>query len=137
MQSIFTVKQNSPTDSELRAALGETYALWHVFAEYVRAQYPAATDNWAYSKSGGWNFSLKDKKRAIVYLLPRDKDFKVALVFGQKATDEVMKSDVAATIKAELESAKVYAEGRGIRIEIRDEALAGDIKTLIHTKLEN
>ena len=137
MQSIFTDKQNSPTDSELKAALGETYALWQAFAEYVRAQYPTAIDSWAYSKSGGWNFSLKDKKRAIIYLLPRDHYFKVALVFGQKATDEVMKNDVATTIKAELESAKVYAEGRGIRIKIRDETLVDDIKTLIHIKLKN
>lgn len=137
MQSIFTDKQNPPTDSVLKAALGETYALWQVFTEYVRVQYPAATDNWAYPKSGGWNFSLKDKKRAIVYLLPRDQYFKVALVFGQKATDEVMKSGVAVTIKTELESAKVYAEGRGIRMKIRDKTLVDDIKTLIHIKLKN
>lgn len=137
MQSIFTDKLNPPTDCVLKAALGETYSLWQVFTEYVRVQYPVATDNWAYSKSGGWNFSLKDKKRAIVYLLPRDQYFKVALVFGQKATDEVMKSGVAVTIKTELESAKVYAEGRGIRMEIRDETLVNDIKTLIHIKLKN
>jgi hypothetical protein len=58
-------------------------------------------------------------------------------VFGQKAADEVFKSEVAAAIKTELESAKVYAEGRGIRIEVKDEKIIDDVKNLINIKLAN
>jgi hypothetical protein len=41
----------------------------------------------------------------------------------------VMKSQVATEIKIELDSAKVYAEGRGIRIEIKGEGIINDIYT--------
>lgn len=68
----------------------------------------------------GWNFRIKDKKRAIIYFLPRDNYFKVAFVFGQKATDTIMESDVSPGIRNDLEKATKYAEGRGIRIDVKD-----------------
>jgi hypothetical protein len=37
----------------------------------------------------------------------------------------------------ELSAAKVYAEGRGIRIEVKDETVINDIKELINVKLAN
>jgi hypothetical protein len=103
----------------------------------VLALYPEAVEEWSYTKSGGWNFRMKDKKRAIIYLIPKDNCFNAALVFGRKATDEVMASPVSAEIKAELESAKVYAEGRGIRIEVKDEKMTEDVKKLIDIKIRN
>jgi hypothetical protein len=78
---------------------------------------------------------MKDKKRAIIYFLPRDKYFKLAFVFGQKATDAIMHSKIANSLKVELDSAKVYAEGRGIRIDIKNEKIINDIKILIDIKL--
>ncbi|MDR1200441.1 MAG: DUF3788 domain-containing protein [Tannerellaceae bacterium] len=137
MQSIFTDKQLNPTDEALEAVLGTSYAYWQELKKYVLFLYPKAAEEWSYTKSGGWSFRMKDKKRAIIYLIPQDRYFKAALVFGQKATNEVMASPVAAEIKSELESAKVYAEGRGIRIEVRDEKMAEDIKILVDIKVRN
>jgi hypothetical protein len=135
---IFIDKNIIPGNSELIDALGETAGSWHILREYVHLKYPAAMDEWNYpGEKYGWSFRIKDKKRVILYLLPREKYFKAAFVFGQKATDLILKSRVSGEIKAELESAKVYAEGRGIRIEIRDELLLDDIKELIDIKLSH
>jgi len=134
--SIFTDKNRVPDNNDLSDSLGNTYGLWHQIRDYAHLKYPDATDVWNYpGEKYGWSLRIKDKKRAIIYLLPRDKYFKVALVFGQKATDSIMKSTISDAIKKELEAAKVYAEGRGIRIEIKDEMLIRDIKKLIDIKL--
>ena len=85
----------------------------------------------------GWGLRIKDRKRAILYLLPRDRFFKVAFVFGRKATDLIMNSEVSAYIKSELDSARVYAEGRGIRIEITSNILIPDILMLVDIKIAN
>lgn len=136
--SIFSNKNNIPGDSDLINSLGNTYPLWQEIKEYVHAGYPAAVDEWNYpGEKYGWSFRIKDKKRAILYLLPRDGFFKVAFVFGQKAMDNIVQSRIADGIKSELESARVYAEGRGIRIEIRDKDLLKDIKLLIDIKIGN
>ena len=61
----------------------------------------------------------------------------MAFVFGQKATVEILNSEISTDIKEDLEKAKVYAEGRGIRIEITDATKLTDIKKLIQIKLAN
>lgn len=78
---------------------------------------------------------MNDKKRVIVYLLPREAYFKVAFVFGQKATDAILNSTISDEIKNELLSAKAYAEGRGIRIDVREPEVLKDILRLIEIKL--
>ncbi len=72
-----------------------------------------------------------------MYLLPREGYFKVAFVFGQKAFDAIMASDIDSAIKKELADAKVYVEGRGIRIDVKDDVVLKDIKKLIDIKVEN
>ena len=72
---------------------------------------------------------------AIIYLLPREGAFMAAFVFGGKATDAIMESEVSEEIKSGLRSAKVYAEGRGIRIPVPDPSSLKDIYLLIDFKL--
>ena len=136
MKSIFTDKDKLPNDNDLKESLGYTYQLWQLIKDYVISKYPKGFEEWSCSKYG-WSFRIKDKKRAIIYFLPRDRFFKVAFVFGQKATDMIMKSQIANSIKTELDSAKVYAEGRGIRIDILDKMIISDIQELIDIKLAN
>ncbi len=84
----------------------------------------------------GWSFRVKDKKRIIVYLGPRDKFFIVTFIFGQKAYDTIMESPVSSSVKADLKAAKVFVEGRGVNIGVRDEKPLKDIFRLIDIKLE-
>jgi hypothetical protein len=136
MKSIFTDKDKLPNDNDLKESLGDTYQLWQLIKDYVILKYPKGLEEWSFTKYG-WSFRIKDKKRAIIYLLPRDRFFKAAFVFGQKATDIIMKSQIANSIKTELDSAKVYAEGRGIRIYVADKMIINDIKELIDIKIGN
>ena len=134
--SIFTDKNSIPDSSDLINSLGDTYNLWQLLKEYVHLKYPTSLDEWNYSgEKYGWSFRIKDKKRAIIYLLPRNMYFKVAFVYGQKAMDLIMKSQISDAIKNELQTAKVYAEGRGIRIDINDEGIINEVKELIDIKL--
>ncbi|WP_341905287.1 DUF3788 domain-containing protein [Fluviicola taffensis] len=136
--SVFTNKTIVPEDQDLSRELNDTSVLWHAIRNHVHGLYPDAMDEWHYSGvKYGWSFRIKDKKRVIVYLLPREGFFKTAFVFGQKATDVVMESTIAPSIKELLKSAKVYAEGRGIRIDILDSSLVDDVKQLIEVKLKN
>jgi hypothetical protein len=135
--SIFMDKEKSPTINDLSLRLKPTYELWNSLRDFVFASYPKATEKWKFSGNKyGWNYTISDKKRAIIYLLPRESYFKVAFVFGQKATNQIMESTISDEIKTELQNAKVYAEGRGIRIEIKEGSKIGDIKKLVEIKLD-
>ncbi len=134
--SVFTNKAVVPGDGDLFVELKATYDLWNTIRNYVHTAYPGAVDEWNYSgQKFGWSFRIKDKKRVIVYLLPREGYFKTAFVFGQKATNAILDSTIDKQIREELQSAKVYAEGRGIRIDVRDSQVLEDVKRLIAIKL--
>lgn len=136
--SIFVDKNKIPTLEELNVAIGAKYSLWAEIVNYVHVKYPSAIDEWSYSgKNYGWSFRVKDKKRVIVYLLPRQGFFKVAFMFGQKAYDSIMSSDIDGLIKQELSEARVYMEGRGIRIDVNDNSTLVDIKKLIDIKINS
>ncbi|NOQ24449.1 MAG: DUF3788 family protein [Bacteroidales bacterium] len=136
--SIFTDKAIKPTNKDIIENLDSTYELWNKIHEFVLEKYPNGLAEWNYpGKKYGWSYRIKDKKRAIIYFLPRDKYFKVAFVFGQKATDIVLESNISPDIKTELAQATKYAEGRGIRIDIKNDSILPDIKQLIEIKLKN
>lgn len=136
--SIFTDKTKTPDDLMLREALGTMYEAWMEIRDYVFQMYPDATEEWnSPGKNYGWSFRIKDKKRAIIYLLPRENYFLVALVFGEKATNEALSCEISEENKNSIRSAKVYAEGRGFRIEVRNNEVLADIKKLIGIKINN
>lgn len=138
MKSIFTDKNSIPTFGDLKIGLGNTIELWKKLEAFTNKNYPNANAAWNYSGDKyGWSYQIKDNKRVIIYLLPRDHFFRVAFVFGAKAFDQIIESDIDESIKNDLSAAKQYAEGRGIRIEVKDSSNLDDIKKLIKIKLSN
>lgn len=136
-QSVFMDKGAVPSQKQLQEALGETAAKWDEVCDEVFRLYPDGKQEWNFpGKKYGWSFRIKDKRRAIIYLLPRHQYFKVAFVFGQKAYDDIQNSEIDERIKKLLAEAKVYAEGRGIGLDIRD-FIMKDITRLIEIKLSH
>lgn len=134
--SVFMDKAVIPTDKDLDEKLDSSYKLWIQIKSMVMEMYPAGLAEWNFpGKKYGWSYRIKDKRRAIIYFLPRDKYFKVAFVFGQKATDKVLESDISEVIKTDLEQARKYTEGRGVSIDIKNDLTISDIRKLIEIKL--
>lgn len=138
MKSRFMDKGSEPSVKDLMVALGDTFEIWSDLVKYSCQLYPKASQKWHFSGDKfGWSFRISDPKRVLVYLLPRDAFFKVALVFGQKASDDILKSNMSESIRQEIRKAKAHAEGRGIRIDVRDKAIIGDIKELVRIKIQS
>ena len=135
--SFFLDKSTTPTPHDLKLVLENTYPIWQEIENLVYEQYPDGQPKWNFpGKKYGWNFTIKDKRRALIYFIPQKSSFEVAFVFGQKATDMILENDFDPLIKKKLQEAKKYAEGRGIRIEIKDKTYLQDIKKLITVKLK-
>lgn len=138
MKSVFMQKSTTPTKEDLKKALGDTFDLWTTLAEFTTNVFPDAFEEWKYSSEKyGWSFRICDKKRVLIYFLPRNGFFKVAFVFGKKGVDEIVNSTLSEGIVSEIKLAKTYAEGRGIRIEVKDQSITNDIKKLIAIKIKN
>ena len=138
MSSIFMDKTKKPDLKDLKEVLGDNFNVWNDIRDFTLKSYPKAIEEWNYPGAKyGWSFRIKDNKRAIIYLLPYQSHFKVAFVYGQKATDQALAGNISMEIKEIIKSAPVYAEGRGFRIEITGKEILKDIQELIAIKLAN
>ncbi len=132
--SIFTDKDHAPARADLTQALGKSYTWWQELVNYVFEQHPVAKEEWNFSKAG-WNCRIKDSKRVIVYLMPGNGFFRASFVLGAKATTVILESDISEDIKATITAAKVYAEGRGVRIEVKDKKTLQSVIKIAQVKL--
>ncbi len=136
--SIFTDASKMPSTGDLAVPLPEAYPLWMEIRDFVLEKYPSAIEEWHIAvKKYGRGFRIKVKKRATIYMSPREGFFRVAMVFGQKATDQILNSEISIQIKEELMNSGVYAEGRVIRLEIHSGVVLTDIKKLVEIKIAN
>jgi len=129
----FDDKDKVPDDKALARGLGPSKTLWDEFVRHISAAYAPVSEAWGFYKS--WSLRLKQKKRTIVYLLPREGHFLCAFVFGGKATEAARRAKLPKAVMKEIEDAPVYAEGRGFRLEVRTAGDLGTMKKLAAIKM--
>jgi hypothetical protein len=128
----------APSAAALARSLGDTKRLWDELVAHLEATYAPVTPEWKTSRTSTLGFlRLIRKKRTILYLLPRDGFFLTAFVFGEKASAAVRVSGVPAAVVTALNEARVYAEGRGIRLETRTPQDVATMKKLAAIKMAN
>jgi hypothetical protein len=131
-------KSTNPNEEQLKNVLAKTLQLWNSIRQYVSDSYGPVEEQWNFAgKNCGWSLRLKHKKRTILYLIPCKEYFMVAFVFGEKAVAAIQKSTLPKSILDTINSAKKYAEGRGLRIEVKRPQDIANIKTLTEIKMAN
>jgi hypothetical protein len=136
-ENIFNDKNVKPDDKLLAEKMGATYKYWSEIKEHIKEQYGNTIEEWKfYGKKYGWQLKTLIKKRNLFFLIPYESYFKLVFVFGDKAVDEIEKSEISDNLKKNVLNAKKYGEGRGLPIEVRDGKYIADIKKLIDIKMK-
>ena len=138
MSGYFNSKLQQPTDEMLASALGETKKILDDIISFIKAEFGESHIEWKYyGAKFGWSLKIYNKKRNVVFVGPEDGYFRLAFTFGQKAYIEIINSNLPDSIKQQLIEAKVYVEGRPLRLEIRNQKDAEPLWQLIKIKLNN
>jgi hypothetical protein len=136
--SVFDNKQIVPDDKMMEVELASTFRHYSEICRFITDTYGSLTPEWKYyNEKSGWTLKLFYKKRNILFIGPRHGFFIVAFVFGDKAVERVLDSHLPDHIKAELATARKYAEGRGLLIEVRSAEEAEQVVQLIQIKLQS
>lgn len=114
----FEDKTKQPEDAVLRDALRSTKGFWDDLISQLVQEYEPVTQAWGFYKS--WSLRLKRKKRTILYMIPQAGHFLCAFVFGGKATEAARCAGLPNEVLRTIDDARVYAEGRGFRLEVRN-----------------
>jgi hypothetical protein len=91
----------------------------------------------SYSPKAGWALKLKLKDRTILYLAPCNGCFRASFVLGNKAVQSAKKSDLPEPILKLISESEKYAEGTGIRLDVKTVKDFSVILKLAEIKLKN
>jgi hypothetical protein len=136
--SAFDDKSHPPTEKELAEVLGKTHSLWIELRDHVASAFAPLTVEWGCSsKSTGWGLRLKTEKRAVLYLCPCRGYFLASFALGEKAVCEAKEAGLPDSVLKTIEDAPRYAEGRGVRFEVRTRADVRNMEKLAAVKMAN
>jgi hypothetical protein len=110
----------SITNADLSQALGRARARWDGLLAALAKEHPEIAPEWHRSSvKAGWSLRVKLRGRTILYMIPGEGTFQAALVFGDKALAAIRAGGFPAPVLQLLSEARKYAEGTGIRLEVK------------------
>lgn len=134
--SAFDNKSRPPTEGDLSNVLGATLQAWKELETRIVARFPSTSAVWAFSgKNTGWGLRLVCKDRIILYMTPCRGFFLVSFVLGERAVMAAHQDDLPPAVLGAIDSAKRYAEGTGVRFEIRANRDIDSMETLAVLKM--
>ncbi len=136
--SAFDDKLREPGPADVKRVLGRSSARWDELIAFAEADYAPVDKAWVFSGAKwGWSLRLKHKKRAVLYMTPRSKHFLVGFALGEKAVRAAHAAPLADSVLAVIDAAPKYAEGRGVRIEVRTKKDLAAVKDIAAVKMAN
>ena len=136
--SVFDDKSRPPQNDDLAATLGSTFAFWNELKKLMASRFAPLSIEWGFaSKKTGWGLRLKLEKRTILYMTPCRGYFMASFALGEKAVKAAHESDLPASVLEIIDSAKKYAEGRGVRLEVRNAEDICNVEKLAVIKMTN
>ena len=136
--SVFEDKSHPPRDPEVAAVLGRAGPLWRDLQAELAKHIAPLSHHWGFtSRSTGWGLRLKHGERTLLYLTPCRGHFLASTALGEKAVVAARAAHLPAALLAAIEGAPLYAEGRGVRLDVSDAAGVKDVLALVAIKLAN
>jgi len=136
--SAFDDKSHEPEEPELQGTLGRAGARWDELVAYIASEYAPLTTKWGFAGAKwGWSLRLTQKMRTVLYMTPQERCFLVGFALGERAVRAAHAIPLADSVLAVIDEAPKYAEGRGVRIEVRTKKDIETVKRLAAVKMAN
>lgn len=137
-QNAFAGRPTRPDKKSLASILGTSKPLWDRLLIDLKRDLKLNHAEWhSASVRLGWSLRLQQKKRNILYLGPRENGFTAAFVLGKEAVSAAQSSSLPPKILRSIAEAKRYAEGTGVRVEVKTPEDVSAVKILAKIKLEH
>lgn len=135
-ENAFCGRPGPPTARELAGALGHARSTWEQLLSELAGELNLTTCEWGSSSPRlGWSLRVKKDDRIILYLAPLPGSFRVSCALRDDAVQAVLSSGLPAPMVKLICSAKKYAEGTAVRIDVLKPGDLETVKKLARAKL--
>lgn len=136
VENLFLDREQKATDEMLSDFLGKSFLHWIELKELLHAEHADIREEWKYyGKKYGWSMKMLLKKKNLFFFVPQNNFFIIGYIFGDKAVAQIQKSKLPQKIINELVEARKYAEGRGIRIQVKSKKDINNVLELVKSKI--
>lgn len=136
--SAFADKAKQPDEAALREVLGRSSVHWQAIVDALARDYPPLDLAWQHGGAKwGWTLRLRQKKRTIVYLTPGQSHFVAGFAVGEKAAQAARRAGLSPALLRAVATAPRYAEGRAVRLDVRNRQDRADVLGLAAVKMAN
>lgn len=127
------VAAHPPTESEMAAVLGDAYPAFQALVSRAGA---GAAEWRRYTKNSPWVLKVSQGKRSLFYARPDSGHLSVTVLLGGRAVEAALAGQVSKRLHASIRKAKVYPEGRPVRVVVKRPSDLAKVEELIAVKLE-
>ncbi len=116
VERVFLDESKIPSDESLKTSFGDSYH------NYIDLMYIADSfsKDWNFSKSSGWMLKVHNKKKALFYVIPMEKKFKISMALRDNERKFFIKDADLERIHETLLTAKKYREGFALKFTSND-----------------
>jgi hypothetical protein len=133
--NVFLDKARAPTPAQIAKTLRVRAKYWNELKAHVAA--PVVEEWKYYGKTIGWTMKLLLGKRNLCFVTASDGYFIVSFILGDRAVEAATVSRLPVELVRQLVDARKYAEGRGIRIDVKSRRALENAKILLDVKQAN
>jgi hypothetical protein len=120
MPSAFLDRKSPPTEPELQRVLGKAALLWQQLLDELGAAHAPLAPSWSWSGSShGWLLKLQRRGKTLGYLIPCEGFLVASFALREKAFAAALAEEWPAAVRRALSEAPRFAEGRGVKLELR------------------
>ena len=136
--SVFDDKARQPTEADLARALKGSFDSWNDLKERIAERFTPLSFEWGFAgKEYGWGLRLKHKKRTVLYMTPGAGYFLASFALGEKAVQAAHQNNLPSSILKNIDGARKYAEGRGVRLRVTSASDVRNIEKLAVSKMSS
>ena len=116
-----------PSEQSLQVALRSADGAYRTLLELAGS----FVQEWTFSKSSGWMLKIHDRKKALLYLIPLNREFKVSLAIRESERDTFLRDGDLTGLHEQISSARKYSEGFALQFEIAGDPDFGPVELFI------
>lgn len=122
-----------PSARELASLLGKSHDAFKALTE----RGATVTSEWKRrDDTSPWVLKVTQGDRTLFYATPKPGAFEATVLLGPRATQAALGGRVAKKLHAAIKAARVYAEGRPVRVIVKNAADAAGVEQLLAVKLD-
>jgi hypothetical protein len=134
MPAVFPDKSSAPAIGAFLEAIGSGRGRWLRLDEWARITYDVEGEPYFFGRTTGWTVRYRRAGRALFTLIPRIDGFSAIVVIGPTAWASTAELELTREVRAALDAAHPYPEGRWAWIEVADDETVADVMQLVALK---